>query len=163
MEQTFKTLKEGLLEFVNETNFKRFVMIVQSAGFCRDDMISSKNALNFGYALFLKLRAGGVPPERLERAVRRWVVMSWLTARYNGPTESKFGDDIREIGPDTFEAYLEDQEKAKLSDAFWAEELVQDLNTTSTRSAWFKVFLASPRSARRRSAGSSPGTSPWGA
>lgn len=32
-EQSFKQLEEGLFKFMNETDFKRFVMILRSAGF----------------------------------------------------------------------------------------------------------------------------------
>lgn len=56
IESSFKTLKDGVLEFINETNFKRFVMIVKSAGIITPKLIRSKNALNFAYTLFLLLR-----------------------------------------------------------------------------------------------------------
>ena len=55
-ENTFKRLEKSLLEFVNETNFKRFIMIIKSAGFISSDLITSKMALNFAYIIYLKLR-----------------------------------------------------------------------------------------------------------
>ncbi len=38
-EQAFNMLREGVLNFMNETNFKRFVMIIRSAGFIDSSMI----------------------------------------------------------------------------------------------------------------------------
>ena len=80
-EQSFGKLKHGVLNFVNETNFKRFVMIVRSAGFVSANLISSQNTLNFGYILYLTLRTQGVPAAQIESAVRRWIVMALLTGR----------------------------------------------------------------------------------
>jgi hypothetical protein len=48
-EDSFKRLKESVYRFMNETNFKRFVMIVRSAGFIDSYMIRSQNILNFAY------------------------------------------------------------------------------------------------------------------
>ena len=38
-EQAFNMLREGVLNFMNETHFKRFVMIIRSAGFIDSSMI----------------------------------------------------------------------------------------------------------------------------
>ena len=56
MDESFQKLRDSILEFVSETNFKRFVMIIKSCGFASSDLINSQNALNFAYILFLKLR-----------------------------------------------------------------------------------------------------------
>ena len=55
IESSFNALNDGVLAFINETNFKRFVMIVKSAGIITPQLIRSKNALNFAYTLFLLL------------------------------------------------------------------------------------------------------------
>src|SRR5690606_37036552 len=102
-----RKLKQGVVNFINETNFKRFVMIVRSAGFVSAHLISSQNALNFGYILYLTLRAQGVPPAQIESAVRRWIVMALLTGRYSGSPESTFDFDIRQIQSKGFEGYAD--------------------------------------------------------
>ena len=43
---------------MNKFNLENFIMIIKSAGFIQPGMIGSKNALNFAYALYLRLRAG---------------------------------------------------------------------------------------------------------
>ena len=54
-EDSFRKLREGVEAFVNETNFKRYLMIVQSTGIVDSSLVRSKNVLNFGYILYLSL------------------------------------------------------------------------------------------------------------
>ncbi len=141
---TYETLTEGVKQFVNETNFKRFVMIIRSAGFCSSKLIRSQNALNFAYILYLKLRELKYKPQDIEKYVRRWFVLSILTGRYSASPESAFDFDVKQITPDRdFGEYLADTEAAELSDAFWDFGVVQQLNTSVASSPAFNVFLAS--------------------
>jgi hypothetical protein len=142
-EQSFKKLESGVLNFINETNFKRFVMIIKSAGFITPDLIRSQNALSFAYIVYLKLRSKDYDQALIEKYVRRWFVMSILTGRYSGSPESKFDFDIKQISTKGMEEYLNDVESAELSDAFWSASLVQSLNTSVASSPYFNVFLAS--------------------
>jgi hypothetical protein len=96
-ETAYKQLKQGILNFMNETHFKRFIMIIRSAGFVDPSLIGSQNALNFAYIIYLTLRGQGKPASEIEKAVRRWFVMSLLTTRYSGSPESTFDYDIRKI------------------------------------------------------------------
>ena len=139
----FARLEEGVLKFINETNFKRFLMIVRSAGFISSDLLRSMNAVNFAYTLFLRLRDSGEDAQQIERYVRKWLAMSLLTGRYSGSFESQFETDIKNIASLGFPAYLAQVEEARLSDAFWNAELVQRLNTSSLSAPYFSVFLAS--------------------
>src|SRR5207244_6242132 len=70
-EESFGRLKEGVLHFINETHFKRFVMIIRSAGFVDASLIGSQNALNFAYILYLMLLSQVKPPSEIESAARR--------------------------------------------------------------------------------------------
>ncbi|MDD4898175.1 MAG: DUF262 domain-containing protein [Methanocellales archaeon] len=140
--ESFEKLKKGVINFVNETNFKRFIMIIKSTGFMSPDMIRSKNALNFAYILYLKLRAQGYNPAKIEKYVRKWYVLSILTERYSGSPESQFDFDIRNISSRKFEEFLKDVEAAQLSDAYWDSSLIQSLKTSGSSSPYFNVFLA---------------------
>ena len=88
-EETLARLEKAILGYINETNFKRFIMILKSAGFVDASMIRSQNSVNFAYVLYLMLRehAGSAQVETL---VRRWFVMSVLTGRYTGSPETAF-------------------------------------------------------------------------
>ncbi len=144
-EKSFHRLKEAILRFMNETDFKRFVMILRSAGFVNTSMIRSQNTVNFAYILYLTLRAQDTAPAHIETLVRRWFVMSVLTGRYTGSAETAFDVDIRHIAEHNAQTHLTAVEQAKLSDAFWEAGLPQQMDTSAAaaHSPYFNVFLAS--------------------
>lgn len=142
-EQSFATLKIGVENFMNETNFKRFLMIIKSAGFISPKLIRSQNAINFAYIVYLKLKELGVNSVHIESYVRRWFVFSVLTGRYSGSPESLFDFDIKQISLKPFDEYLKEKEDGELSEAFWNASLPQSLDTSVASSPYFHVFLAS--------------------
>jgi hypothetical protein len=141
-ETSFAGLKQGVLNFINETHFKRFVMIIRSAGFVDASLIGSQNALNFAYILYLTLRSQGKAAADIELAVRRWFVMSVLTGRYSGSPESTFDFDIRQMHEQAFDAFGSATFAGELSDAYWDALLPQEMNTSSSISPYFRVFQA---------------------
>ena len=141
--ESFRRLEAAVLRYMNETDFKRFIMILRSAGFVNSSMIRSQNTVNFSYILYLTLRAQRTNPAHIETLVRRWFVMSVLTGRYTGSPETTFGVDIRNISEQDAEAYLDTVERAELSDAFWNVGLPQQMDTSVSSSPYFNVFLAS--------------------
>lgn len=141
--ESFNKLKEGVYNFINETNFKRFLMIVKSAGFIEPKLIRSKNAINFAYIIYLKLREMGVNSVDIGSYVRRWFVYSILTGRYSGSPESTFDFDIKQISERSMEVYLKEKEDGELSEAFWNASLPQSLTTSVASSPYFHVYLAS--------------------
>jgi hypothetical protein len=147
---SFDGLKRGVYNFINETNFKRFVMIIKSAGFITSGQIRSQNALNVAYMLYLRLRTDQYHPAAIEHLVRRWFVMSVLTGRYSGSAETQIDQDIRNIDERSVDDHLEYVEQAELSDAFWNVELIQRLDTSVASSPFFHVFLAAQVKANDR-------------
>lgn len=142
-EETFQRLSTSVSDFVNQTHFKRFLMIIKSTGFIDSSMIGSKNALNFAYILYLKLRSKKVEESVIEKSVRRWFVMSVLTGRYSGSPESVFDNDIKTIAKNGVKVTLQGLEDAELSDAFWEIGLPKELDKSSINSPYLKVFFAS--------------------
>lgn len=141
-EESFKLLHEGVLDFVNETNYKRFIMIIKSSGIIDSSLVRSQNVLNFAYTLYLTLKAKGIQPNKIENLVRRWLVLSILTGRYSSSPESAFDYDIKRIvEADDIELYIKHVEDGELSDAFWNNILVTKLNTSVTSSPYFNVYL----------------------
>jgi hypothetical protein len=141
-EQSFATFKHGVLNFINENNFKKFLIIVKSAGFISPKLIRSQNALNSAYIVFLKLKELGVNSVDIESYVKRWLVFSILTGRYSGSPESIFDFDIKQIASKPFGDYLKEKEEGELSEAFWSAALLQSLETSVASSPYFHVFLA---------------------
>ena len=142
VEDSFNRLRQSIIRFMNETHFKRFIMIIRSAGFIDSSMIGSQNTLNFAYILYLTLRAQSIPDADIELYVRRWFVLSVLTGRYSGSPESAFDYDIRQINAQGIKAYSESIIKGELSDAFWDALLPQEMDTSVASSPYFCVFLA---------------------
>jgi hypothetical protein len=149
-EEAFARLKLGVFAYINESHFKRFLMIIKSSGFITNAMIRSQNALNFAYIVYLKLRAQGVKDELIARYVARWFVMSILTGRYSGSAETQFDIDIREVAAKPYDKVLADVEAAELSDAFWTVGLVQQLDTSGTSSPYFWIWVAAQVKANDR-------------
>jgi len=142
VEDSFNRLKGGISRFMNESHFKRFIMIIKSAGFVDGSMIGSQNALNFAYILYLSLRAQGVHNAEIERQVRRWFVMSILTGRYSGSPESTIDYDIRQIDAQGIQLYADAVVQGELSDAFWRMLLPQAMDTSVASSPYFRLFQA---------------------
>src|SRR5690606_24885741 len=65
-----------------------------------------------------------------------------LTGRYSSSPESMFDKDIKAIHETPFAEFIKNIEAAELSDGFWQAGLLQSLNTASTNTLAFKVFLA---------------------
>ncbi len=142
MDESFQKLSNAVLDFVNETHFKDFLMAIKSAGFISKDLINSQNTLNFAYILYLKLREKEVNRDEIKRLVSRWFVMSLLTGRYSGSPESRFDFDIKQISKDGADACLQAIEDAELSDAFWNVGLVQALDKSTINSPFLNLFFA---------------------
>jgi len=142
-QDTLAKLEKGVLEFVNQVNFERFVMIIKSAGFVDSSLISSGAALNFSYILYLYLREQGMNPGDLEHYVKRWFVLSQLRGRYSGSSESIFDYDIKKISELGIVEYLNTTESSDLSDGFWDVGLVSELDKAIISSPFLSVFFAS--------------------
>ena len=142
VEDSFSRMKKGVSQFMSETHFKRFLLIIRSAGFVNASMIRSQNSLNFAYILYLTLRNQGMLNDDIGRHVRRWFVMSMLTGRYSSSPESTFDQDIRQIHEIGVEKYADILIRSELSDAFWDSALPQALNTSVASSPHFRLFEA---------------------
>ena len=103
---SFAGLKSGVLNFcINETHFKRFVMIIRSAGF--RGLVTHRLAKRIEFCLYSLSNAPlpGQTTGEIESAVRKWFVMSMLTGRYSGSPESTIDYDVKQMhaqGIDSF-------------------------------------------------------------
>lgn len=143
-DDSFSKLHDGVVRFMSKGNFQDFTAALRSAGFTSSSIISSKGAVNFVYNLYLTLRNDpSIPSTDVKRWVQRWYVMSVLTGRYSGSSESIMDRDIRSISEQGFIAFYNEIVASQLSDTFWEVGLPQNLITTSTRSAAWMVYVAS--------------------
>lgn len=142
-EDTYAKLKQGVLNVINQNNFNQFMLAIKGAGFISSKLVNSKMALDFAYALYLRLSISKeVSVSEVKRIVQKWYVLSVLTGRYSSSPETAFYKDIRLINEKGVVATLNDIEAATLSENFWDVAVVQDLAYTSTINPTYLVYLA---------------------
>lgn len=141
---SFARLHDGVIKFMHKGNFQDFTAALRSAGFTSPAIIGSKGAVNFAYNLYLTLKEdGSIPSTDVKRWVQRWYVMSVLTGRYSGSSESIMDRDMRGIADRSFVSFYNEIAASQLSDNFWSVTLPQSLTTTSIRTGAWMVYVAS--------------------
>ncbi|WP_236684230.1 GmrSD restriction endonuclease domain-containing protein [Corynebacterium epidermidicanis] len=150
IQPAYDKFEEALLRTVSEYEFKKFLVILKSTGFIRPNMISSINAVNFAYALFLIMREQKRPDPEISSVVRRWFVMIALTGRSSGSFETAFERDLRGVDSVGAEATLKEIEEAELGESFWEVGLPQRLASSSIGNPQFRTFLASQVKSKAR-------------
>lgn len=141
---SFAKLHDGVIKFMHKGNFQDFTAALRSAGFISPAIIGSKGAVNFAYNLYLTLKEdGSIPSTDVKRWVQRWYVMSVLTGRYSGSSESIMDRDMRGIADRGFVSFYNEIAASQLSDNFWSVTLPQSLTTTSIRTGAWMVYVAS--------------------
>ncbi|MBQ0011805.1 MAG: DUF262 domain-containing protein [Clostridiales bacterium] len=143
IEDSYTKLENGVKAFINEYNFAQFVLAIKGAGFKSSKLLNSQMTLDFAYTLYLKLLSdSSIPNDQVKHHIQKWFVLSTLTSRYIGSPESVMSRDIRNINEKGFINFFNEIESSALSDVFWDITLPQYLETTSTNSPAFNVFLA---------------------
>lgn len=143
VQDSYKKLEAGILDFANEYNFTNFISAIRSAGFVSKKILRSQMTLNFAYTLYLLLRNNpDVEKTQVKRCVQKWFVLSTLTSRYTGSPETKMDQDIRSISEKGFSRFLAENEASLLSETFWTVTLPQSFETSSVNSPALNVFFA---------------------
>ena len=143
VEESYKKLDEGILNFINEYNFDQFVLAIKGAGYVSSKLLNSKMTLDFAYTLYLMLKDDPtIPNVQIKRYVQKWFVLSTLTSRYIGSPETQMHRDMKSIEEKGFLQFLAEIEASALSDVFWDVTLPQYLETSSVNSPAFNTFIA---------------------
>lgn len=147
MDHTFELLSDGIHQVCDKSNFERYMMILKGMGMIGDKArLQGTGVLNFGYALYLLLknqRNADLSHGQIENIVRRWVLLSVLSQRYSGSSETQSEADIKEFMRESPFEVLKKYEQIALSDGFWTATLTQRLDTSSAVSNFWRVFLMS--------------------
>lgn len=143
VEESYKKLDDGIMNFINKYNFAQFIMAIKGAGFVSSKLLNSRMTLDFAYTLYLMLLDDPeIPNAQIKRYVQKWFVLSTLTSRYIGSPETQMDRDMRNIGEKGFLKFLAEVEASALSESFWTVTLPQYLETSSINSPAFNTFLA---------------------
>jgi len=141
---SFQKLEKGLYQFTNENKFKQFVQnILRGSGYDEPNMLIARNAVNYAYAMYLRLLDIGENHADANSLVRRLLAISLMTGRHSGGFETQFEQDIKRIQSAgdmaKFIATLEEQE---LSDIFWNSTLVDEFDKPTTNNPFWHMFIA---------------------
>ena len=141
---SFQKLEKGLYQFTNENKFKQFVQnILRGSGYDEPNMLIARNAVNYAYAMYLRLLDVGENHADVNSLVRRLLAISLMTGRHSGSFETQFEQDIKRIQSAgdmaKFIATLEEQE---LSDVFWNSTLVDEFDKPTTNNPFWHMFIA---------------------
>lgn len=141
---SFQKLEKGLYQFTNENKFKQFVQnILRGSGYDEPNMLIARNAVNYAYAMYLRLLDIGENHADANSLVRRLLAISLMTGRHSGGFETQFEQDIKRIQSTgdmaKFIATLEEQE---LSDVFWNSTLVDEFDKPTTNNPFWHMFIA---------------------
>lgn len=133
VKKTFVDLKTAILETTNQHNFKTYVNRLENIGLLKNKFIQSKNVINFGYILYLILKEKGIDHDTRNICVERWLILSNVTKRYSGSSETAFQRDIEMFVQSENPVEVIDRiEKAELSDNFWDVTFIDQLSTSHT-------------------------------
>lgn len=141
---SFQKIEKGLYQFTNENKFKQFVQnILRGSGYDEPNMLIARNAVNYAYAMYLRLLDIGENHADANSLVRRLLAISLMTGRHSGGFETQFEQDIKRIQSAgdmaKFIATLEEQE---LSDVFWNSTLVDEFDKPTTNNPFWHMFIA---------------------
>lgn len=143
VENSYKKLDDGIINFINKYNFSQFIMAIKGAGFVSNKLLNSRMTLDFAYTLYLILLSDPeIPNVQIKRYVQKWLVLSTLTSRYIGSPETQMDRDMRSIEEKGFVKFFAEIEASALSESFWNVTLPQALETSSINSPAFNIFLA---------------------
>ena len=142
-EDSFNKLTVGIQHFMHKYYFEQFALAIKGTGFISKKLISSQNALDFAYVVYLTLvYSNELEKTEIKRYVAKWFVMSILTGRYSASTESKMDNDIKNIKERGVVQCLQEIENAEMSNAFWEFSLPQRLETPNSASPILSAYFA---------------------
>jgi hypothetical protein len=141
-------LDEAAKKCMETTPWRDFLLRVRHAGFVSSALIPSKNAIVNAYTFYVRGRAVGVPKQRLDELIARWVFGTMLTARYSTSSESVFEEDLQRVvglqegDVEQFLKALDGALSERLTGDYWTHTLVSELETQKSRAPSALAFRA---------------------
>jgi len=147
-ERQLKMLKAGQERALRPNNWDEFLKVVERAGIRTHKMVTSKNAVLFGYAFWLIGRTEfDVPIDQLRELMARWYFMAQITGRYSGSAETVGQRDLNRLDglertPEAFIHSMNTQIATTLTDDWWRVTLPEDLDTSNATGPAYTAYLA---------------------
>lgn len=147
-EERLTLLEHATGACLDPTTWRDYMLRVVHAGFVSDGLVPSTSAVVNAYAVYVHGRERGVPKNRLDEAISRWLFGTLLTARYSTSSESTFEEDLarlREVASgdqDLWLKVLDGLHADILTDDYWTRTLPAALETQRGRSPAPLTFRA---------------------
>lgn len=147
MKANYEKMQAGATLVFNKSNFQRYLMILRDMGMRNSGKLGlvGHGVLNFGYILFLYLhRSTNLSQEKIASYLKRWIIMSALTGRYSGSSETITESDLKMISRDANPInVLDDILDREMNDSFWNGTLPNMLRVQSTQASSWRIFQMS--------------------
>ena len=147
MKANYEKMQAGATLVFNKSNFQRYLMILRDMGMRNSGKLGlvGHGVFNFGYILFLYLhRSTNLSQEKIASYLKRWIIMSALTGRYSGSSETITESDLKMISRDANPInVLDDILDREMNDSFWNGTLSNMLRVQSTQASSWRIFQMS--------------------
>ena len=147
MKANYEKMQAGATVVFNKSNFQRYLMILRDMGMRNSGKLGlvGHGVFNFGYILFLYLhRITNLSQEKIASYLKRWIIMSALTGRYSGSSETITESDLKMISRDANPiTVLDDILDREMNDSFWNGTLPNMLRVQSTQASSWRIFQMS--------------------
>ncbi len=141
-------LQDGQARVLHPNHWDEFLKVIERAGIRNNAMVTSKNAILFGYTFWLLGRTEfDVPVDELREVMARWYFMAQITGRYSGSAETRGQEDLNrfqglERTPETFKRVMDAQVETTLTEDWWNVTLPEDLHTSNTYGPAYTGYIA---------------------
>ena len=147
MKANYAKMQAGATLVFNKSNFQRYLMILRDMGMRNSGKLGlvGHGVFNFGYILFLYLhRITNLSQEKIASYLKRWIIMSALTGRYSGSSETITESDLKMISRDANPINVLDEIlDREMNDSFWNGTLPNMLRVQSTQASSWRIFQMS--------------------
>lgn len=146
MEDSYEKFGEAVQYALNESNFKRYILLLKSLGIVDKNYAKLPDSyINFGYTLYLYLKKNSkLSNDEIETYTKKWILMTDLTKRYGSSPESGFDRDLRLISEaneiDQLKELFDNEFAQNLTDEFWDMTLPNSLQAQTTQLTNWRIF-----------------------
>lgn len=146
MEDSYEKFGEAVQYALNESNFKRYILLLKSLGIVDKNYAKLPDSYtNFGYTLYLYLKKNSkLSNDEIETYTKKWILMTALTKRYGSSPESGFDRDLRLISEaneiDQLKELFDNEFAQNLTDEFWDMTLLNSLQAQTTQLTNCRIF-----------------------
>lgn len=144
MAKSYQKLNETIQYVLNESNFKRYILLLKSLGIVDKSYAKLPDSYtNFGYILYLYLKKyTSFNNDEIEKYTKQWILMSALTKCYGSSPETGFDKEPNNSNNQLVE-FFNNVITDNLTDEFWNLTLPNNLVAQTTQLTNWRIFQMS--------------------